>query len=186
MGYSRQPSSPEFEAIKWREGRYGFATHRDVPMLVAEFDIDNNGQTDLVLKSSFMVGFEPSHGSAPGGEDTLLVFATGALDLERQIYFGPGFRVATNEARPAMIHGGYELRLIRPFILNAVVFLSAYEQVWEGGEFQDLGARFSRLEGEYTNVLRYKSGAHLLAPGRWSDLDVERVCRYRMEVVSKR
>jgi hypothetical protein len=184
MGYSRQPSSPEFDAITWREGRFGFSTHRDRPMLVAELDIDNNGKPDLVIKRSFMEGFEPSHGSAPGGEDTLLVFEIGALDLQREIHFAPGFRVAN--AKPATIHGAYERRLIRPFVLNGVVFLSTYEQVWEGGEFQDLGSRFSRLEGEYMHVLRYKAGAHLLGPGQWSQLEVEPICRYRMEVISMR
>ncbi len=186
MGYSRLPTSPEFEAIKWHDGRYRFASRpdHDRPMLVAEFDIDNDGQTDIVIKSQFMLGFEPSHGSAPGGEDTLFVFEKSAIDLNHSLTYEMFVKGRVDKKKkPAMIPGAYSRRLIRPFLLNGVVYLSTYEQVWEGGEFRDLGTRFTRLESEYMNVLRYYGGGENLGPGNWSPLQLDHVCRFRMRVV---
>ncbi len=182
MSYSRLPTSPEFEAIDWLEGRYSSESFpdRNHPMLIAEFDINNDGQIDVVVKPSFMLGFEPSHGSAPGGEDALFVFGKGVIDFSRPLSYQMFARGQAGKRKPALISGAHSRRLIRPFVLDGRVYLSIYEQVWEGGEFRDLGTRFTRLESEYMNVSRYRSGSENLAPGKWSPLQL--VSRSRSHV----
>jgi hypothetical protein len=189
MSYSRLPSSPVFEAIEWKEGRYRFESGGgpdlgDLPMLVAEFDINNDGVVDTVIKHKFMLSYFPG-GRAPGGEDALFVFERGAIVLTQRVTSGMFYKLQDDRKKPAMIPGSYSSRLIRPFLLEGVVYLSAYEQVWEGGEFRDFG-RVTKLEGEYMNVLQYRGGGENFGPGKWSELETDLVCRIRMNIVKQR
>jgi hypothetical protein len=181
MSYSRLPSSSEFDAVAWKEGRYRLMSDQEQPMLIAELDINNDGQNDIVVKPHFMLTLEPAHGSVPGGEDALLVFSKGDIELGRPLVLGLLYQTESGK-RPALIAGGHTRRVTRPFILGGRAYLSTYEQVWEGGEFRDLGNRFSRLEAEYINVLSYRGGSHNLGTA-WSPLDVDTLCRFRMVVV---
>ncbi len=62
MRYSKWPTSPEFEAIEWREGRRitgggpvpSSSDGRSLPILAAEFDIDNDGHKEQVVKYAFV------------------------------------------------------------------------------------------------------------------------------------
>jgi len=186
MSYSRLPSSSEFDAIEWREGRYRFVEpsgndHGDQPMLVAEFDIDNDGRVDTVIKTSFMLAYDGSSGH--GGEDTLRVLERGAIDLTQPVTSEMFYRHQSGKKKPVMISGPYWSRLIRPFLFEGIVYLSAYEQIWGGGESRSFG---TRLDGEYMNVLRYRSGSERLAPGEWSELEADLICRVRMIIVKQR
>ena len=185
MRYSRFPTSPEFDAIKWREGRYRFRAAsgldlREQPMLVAQFDIDNDGRPDTVIKTSFMAGYWPSHDSVEGGEDELFVFLKGEIDLSRVVTYEDLMGGQAGGHRPTMISGGNSRRLIRPFLFDGNAYLSTYEQQWRGGEFFDSS---TKLDGEYTNVLRYRGGGENLGHGNWSPLELEMICRFRMKVV---
>jgi hypothetical protein len=66
MRYSRFPSSPEFDAISWTEGRLspdgpqdgtGGAGGSSQPILLAHIDIDNDGKLDTVMKIGFSRGY---------------------------------------------------------------------------------------------------------------------------------
>jgi hypothetical protein len=55
MSFSALPTSPEFDAIHWREGRIDLgAPVGESPALIAEFDLDNDNRPELVVKSGFM------------------------------------------------------------------------------------------------------------------------------------
>lgn len=182
MRFSKLPTSPEFAAIKWREGRYRVSArsgsdHGDQPFLVSQLDIDNDGRPETLVKSSFMQDFSPSYGSAVGGEDTIFVFREGDIDLSKKIEFQDLFNGQGGKRKPIMISGSFKRRLIRPFVLDRIVYLSTYEQRWEDGEYSGPD---TRLLGEYINVLRYRGGGENLGAGNWSPLDLELVCRFRM------
>ena len=182
MRYSKLPTSPEFTSTAWSEGRYRVSTslsanHANQPFLVGEVDIDNDGRPETLVKSSFMQNFWPSHDSVEGGEDTIFVFREGDIDLNKTIKFQDFFNGQAGKRKPIMISGSYERRLIRPFVFDRIVYLSAYEQDWEDGEYSGPD---TRLLGEYVNVFRYRGGGENLGGGNWSPLDLERICRYRM------
>jgi hypothetical protein len=187
MSLSRLPSSPEFEAIQWREGRYrltglgGRQDHGDQPMLVAEFDIDNDGAVDTVIKDRFMREYDGS--LSRGGEDALFVFEKGAIDFTQSVMSDMFYSHQAGRKAPVLILGPYWSRLIRPFLFEGVTYLSTYEQVWGGGESRSFG---TKLEGEYVNVLQYRGGGEKLASSGWSELQVDLVCRVRMNIVMQR
>lgn len=71
--YAVHPSSPEFDAIRWRTHTY--TTHGiEHTALYAEVDVDNDGVKDLVIHKGFFTG-------SPGSRDYLYVFPLGSVDL---------------------------------------------------------------------------------------------------------
>jgi len=182
MTYSRLPSTPEFDAIEWKEGRYRFVVrrddHRDRPMLVAEFDIDNNGRADIVIKPQFILGFYPSRRSWPGGEDAFFVFDKREIDLSQPLTFEMFYEGQSGRKKPARIGfaPGAPYRLIRPFVLDGLTYLSAYQQDWPDDD------DIAKVR-EHVDVLRYRGGAENLGKGGWSPLQIDRVCRFRMTTV---
>jgi len=193
MSYSRLPSSPEFDAIEWREGRYrhtglaGSPDHGDQPMLVAEFDIDNDGQVETVIKGRFMLTYYPAEsGGTPGGEDTLFVFRKDEIDLQRPIDSPTFYSGQPGRKNPSMIAlspvGPY--RIIRPFVLEGVTYLSGYQQDWD----KNFDMRKVR---EHLHVVRYLGGGENLGPGKigpekWTPLQLDRICEFRMNVLKQR
>jgi hypothetical protein len=77
MVFSKVPSSPEFERIKWKEGRaYVMPCGGQFPLLVAENDIDSDsdGKMDTIVKISFSGSLDQiaDMGSTRGmGESTI-------------------------------------------------------------------------------------------------------------------
>jgi hypothetical protein len=67
MGLSKLPSTPEFDAIGWRETRVitggppnveiPESSKRPRPALIAHVDFDNDGQTDTLIKHGFTEGY---------------------------------------------------------------------------------------------------------------------------------
>ena len=172
--FSRYPTSPEFSAITWKESvLLGPVVSGTV--LVAEFDIDNDGKNDLVLKSPLMDPWQQ------GAEDSLVVLDPGQVDLgkpidPKDVYFRPeGLR------RPALIKYmtlGFMGSWIRPFIYEG----SAYLSVHEGGPQQSIW--ILRYKGGGDKIGRAPSGVQdsyeqdLARP--WRPLEVEKLCRLRM------
>jgi uncharacterized protein len=57
MFLAKYPTSPEFAAVKWREGRYEpppGSIYTEPPILVAQVDIDNDGENEWIVKYGFM------------------------------------------------------------------------------------------------------------------------------------
>lgn len=190
MGFSRFPTSPEFDAIEWKEGRYrltgmgGSPDHGDQPMLVAEFDIDNDGVLDTVVKDRFMRSYLPgTGGGAPGGEDTLFIFQKGAIDYTRPVVSDMFYTVQEGKKGPVLISGlSNSSRLIRPFRFEGINYLSSYQPQWEN--------RYS-VSKERIEIARYRSGGEKLGPPKagpesWSPLRLDQVCEFRMRVVRPR
>lgn len=177
LRYSAFPTSPEFDAVQWREGRYlrDEERKRSSSLLIADLDVDNDGRQDAVVKSSFMHGFWPGGYGAPGGEDQIFVFDRDQLDLSRSMT-RDDFYGRKGERRPARIAYdtlGLFARSIRPFVYQGVTYLSVYEQ-------HAVDDPKERRETMW--VLKYRGGGEQLARG-WEPVRADRVCRFRMIVV---
>lgn len=182
---SFQPTSPEFEAVKWQEGRTTGLPDigiTDQPILVANIDIDNDGTVETVIKESFMQGYLPSYRSMLGGEDSLFIFRNGDIDLTQQPInrrtFYDGF---VGHRLPAQIIGfanSYSARLTRLFTYEGVNYLSAYSQAW----LKDDADPYQPPDREYMEVLQYHGGGDNLGKGKWSPLKIDTICRFRMTV----
>ena len=143
------------------------------PFLAADFDIDNDGRPDRVVKSFFMLSFWPADRSVPGGEDELWIFDEGQLDLARTVVLS-AFSKHVGHRRPARIADttlGLAARSIRPFTYKGVTYLSVYEQLAE---------EYPNPYRETMWVLKYQSGGANLGGGKWEPVKADRVCRFRM------
>jgi hypothetical protein len=172
MSYSRQPTSAEFEAIDWREGRIEYGQPAGLgTALVAEFDIDNDGQSELVIKSAFVRTYESDGGR--GGWDYIYVLRS----LRMQDLPNPMTRdiVRTRgSSDPELITSspGFPYRFVRPFRHEGSTFLAAFDRI-----------ESAKGASEHVDILRYLGGGKLVKVGERSAIRVERVCRLRMHPV---
>ena len=190
--FSRQPTSPEFDAIEWREGRYTMPGNPPgyelLPMLVANADIDNDGVQEIVIKSMFMLTYYPA-GRAPGGEDTLFVFEPDTINLNKTMDFKSFYRGQDGKPKPAMIgvSDGYFNRIIRPFVFEGVTYLSAYVQGWSPrvADPDSLSPYYHDPKDavEVMWVDRYRGGGDNLGAGQWTPLRIDRLCKFQMSLV---
>lgn len=174
MSYSRLPTSAEFEAVDWREGRiqYGGPVGEG-PALVAELDIDNDGKKDFVVKGCFM---RTPAVIQDGGADCLYIFRGKTLDLPNPIpqeMLGP----RGSASGPAVIAALPEVpyRLIRPFRFQGTTYLAGYRQGDGRGRSSD-----------HIDIVKYLGGGFYLGPGNRSPVQLVRVCKIQMRVVDSR
>lgn len=118
MRYALTPVSAEFDAIKWQLATLiGSDTSSDQPIRLAAFDIDNDGNAEIVVQTWF-------YGSGDGWEShdsfSILNMDT-TLDLTRTTFY---VRDLLSESRTRERFGG---DIVRPFVLDGVTFLSQYE-----------------------------------------------------------
>ena len=198
MLYSQHPSTPEFERIPWREGRayFGDDLKNLGPVLIAEFDIDNDGRGDLVIKHGFMKSPCPGGGSCPGGEDHIAVLRPGTIDtggplnrtaIIRQ-YVGEAatgsvlsydtLRYTANDAPP--VRGAGErmsARNIRPFVFEGKTYLSVYD-AW--------AVEYPKRRREWMWVIEYRGGGvKNPVTGDWEPAQTQNLCRFDMVLTKK-
>lgn len=178
LRFSAFPTSAEFDVIQWKEGRIVRDAERNIssPMLVAKADIDNDGQQDVLVKTSFMLSYPPAHRSVPGGEDRLFVLNENQLDLSQSVTLRT-FYGHVGQARPALLDYmtlDLAARSIRPFVYDGITYLSVYEQLADSED---------KIAQEAMWVLRYYRGGGNLGGGDWEPVRADKVCRFRMIVV---
>lgn len=151
LGHSRRPPSPEFDAVPWRialrfnkapfyaptvsiceqyrqeksMGPVGGGKDCFYPLLIADFDIDNDGRIETVVKDSFQTNYPPlDHHSA----DHYYVFPQGTVD-PWQFENGPDYRAQFKKfgtwPRDITVFSA------RPFIFHGVSYLSQYNRWWK-------------------------------------------------------
>jgi hypothetical protein len=173
---SRFPESQEFSAIDWKESvMLGSGGGKTRSVLIAKFDIDNDGQEELVLKNPFMDPWRQ------GAEDSLLVLDPGQVDTSKPVDPNDIYSRPEGLRRPALINYmtlGFTGAWIRPFVFEKTIYLSVH-QGWPR---------------QVMWVLKYKSGGGKIgraAPGvqesrnrelarPWEPLELDKVCRFRM------
>lgn len=181
MRYSKLPTSPEFEVIEWCEWRfadiYAGKNRGYRPILVAEFDIDNNGSTDTVIKKFFMSHYTTFGGwyGGDGGEDSMVIYPKGEFSLALTPTADEVYHGKVGMERPRVISN----RQLRPFIIKNATYLSQYEDVWpmvDGipSPHQEYPNR------EYIHIIRYYGGGQDIGGGKYTELDIKPICRLRM------
>ncbi len=186
MRFSFQPTSPEFDAIKWQLGKEthhyrGVAdAYLNTPFIAADMDINNDGQVETVVKDAFMGCYIP--GCDAGHADDLSIFRKGDIDLMLGPIEWDVFFKGQNDHPPlAIIYGPQSsCDLVRPFIYDGVTYLSCYHRKWlrDFRDFRD--PRNLTPAREYTDVLKYQ-GVEKLPDGR-KPIKAETVCKFRMIV----
>jgi hypothetical protein len=180
MSFSRKPSSPEFEAIEWREGRIDYGQPAgDGPALVAEFDIDNDGKQELVIKSGFVRTYE-SDGGRGGWDYVYVLWSRRMQDLPNPIPLS----TASGRTGQATLASGrtgqatltlspeFPYRFIRPFRLDGTTYIATYGETYK-----------NKRMTEFVDILKYLGGGHFVKIGERSPIQVSRVCRLRMQPV---
>jgi hypothetical protein len=139
MRYSKVPSSPEFDAIVWREGHtvFGGPTggppstyNAPLPYLIAYVDIDNDGKLDTLVKYAFTKGY--SNMLARGETSAGFGDALSTLqDIQAE--------ASTSTTIFDFIHGTklgsepitMQLDYLRPFIYEGRAYVASYSQGWD-------------------------------------------------------
>jgi len=196
MLLAKFPSSPEFDAVKWREGRVYYKdslplTYRQAgPMLVTEIDIDNDGTKEWVVKDAFMFKAPTSSVSEVGdsdfsGWDDLRIFPADGLNptillASEQLTHGqkPGYR-------PRKLDNEVALQL-RPFIYQNKAYLSAYQVIWKDEDRCKRKPSHLRMypDREYMNILQVLEGGYNPHNAFIETANTKIVCRIRMIMLS--
>jgi len=139
---ARFPTSPEFEAVKWREGRIqrspGGGRVRQGRILVAELDIDNDGVKEWVVQHQFLYGpLPPLNFIMPNGNysithsDGYAIFPAGGLDLTMPLSDDNLFdgQISGYATRMLGFPTGTAQQL-RFFVFRGKTYLAAYRPYW--------------------------------------------------------
>lgn len=182
MSKARFPSSPEFEAIKWREGRLKLTREKldnkveeyMLPLLIADFDIDNDGKIDTVIQDGFF-------GGMVYGADSFSVYPAGTVDMKDLV--GTSVMKPRDVQGTRVIHGVENIPIItwhslRPFILDGVTYFSGarYESPYDG-------FKPNHIYKDYMDVLKYIKGSRFMRGSEQPPLEFETICRFRMTEV---
>lgn len=205
MLLSKYPSTPEFEAVRWREGRVNYAdgatppVYRPYPTLIAEIDIDNDGQKDWVVKHSFMDKMTTYEGweQAYGGDDSLMIFSFDGFDPMMPLTNTQLWHGQKPDRLPRKIDRNVTEKLdtaqLRPFVFNGKTYLSAYQVYWPNLELSKrLGHEATAKpnqhypEREYMNILRVTGGGKRLFDQAIETANTETVCHIRMVMLTNK
>lgn len=184
MRFSFQPTSPEFDAIKWQLGKETHHYHGEAnaylntPFIAADMALNNDGQLMTVIKNEFMSCYIP--GCYAGHSDQLFIFSKSDIDLLKgPIEWDVFFKGQNNHPPLAVMSWPHPTcDLVRPFIYDGVTYLSCYDQKWVK-DYRNFHNRTP--DREYTDVLKYQGVENM--PPHVPTIKAETVCRFRMTVV---
>lgn len=188
MALSISPTSPEFDAVKWREGRVQYPNGNDQAVMVADVDIDNDGSVDTVVKFFFA---QPYLINNPLSVDALAVYR-GVIKPELLPFSINALYIRQDGVRtPANIganfgqvsSSSFPYAILRVFSYDGANYLSAYGRRWIRTS-SALKHRWPDLE--YIDVLQYHGGGDNLGKEGWSQLKMDTICQFRMTVINKR
>lgn len=177
MRFSAWPTSPEFSAIHWKEGRAvpgGCPAGKTcpgegpIPILVAYFDFDNDGLTDTVIKSAFNSNkYSPNDVLEVWRGQTLKITGTPSLwDLAHP---------QDKKLTPIIMWGAH----LRSFIYRGVAYVANYQ-----ADYADLSAPASEtplpIVGEDMLINRYHFAGQKDQIGR-PEWNSDTVCDLRMK-----
>ena len=231
LGCSRRPSSPEFDAVPWRVALRFNKTSIDAPpisvceqyrqekvmgpgkggkvcfypLLITDFDIDNDGRVETVVKDSFQKNYPPlDHHSA----DHYYVFPQGTVDPWHFDY-GPDYRAQYKKfgswPRDITVFSA------RPFIFHGVSYLSQYTRWWKKDDFDmpvspdtsdsrwwkdsdsgwdpDWPLDPGPADRSYMEVYIIRGSSKLISPGNQyaeAEYPMDLLCRFRMKYLDNK
>ncbi len=203
MLLAKYPTSPEYDAVKWRETRVGPETERDKnvhPALIAQIDIDNDGELDWVIKDTFMNKLTTYEGwqQAYGGRDYLNIFP--------HISFKPTVPIPYDFLNPlknpskaprrldSNISENLDTSQLRPFIFRGKTYFSAYQVYWPNLEASKRAGTSVQIrpnkefpDREYMNIFEVRSGGHVKDGYAkiYVHANTEKLCRIRMRMQNR-
>lgn len=147
-----RPTSPEFDAIKWREARMFGLTWSPLgaPMLVSNIDVDNDGKREYFVKHSFLRDIVRNEGV--GGRQAIDDVGVYELDkLTPEFIPKPPFEFM-DKRYSHVFETNNRIPQIRPFLYKNKYYFHAYEEVWSGRRGSEGLPRW-----EYVNIFRVES-----------------------------
>lgn len=162
MRHTKMPTSPEFDLVPWHEGR---RKNEGVisSMLVADFDIDNDGIMETVIKVGFWGNGNVYSIHIPW--DSYYIYKQSDIDPTKIT----DYVVLGKKARYSI-----EGRYVRPFIFKGKTYLTSYEPFF--GILED-STRVETPKAEDMVVQVYHKETNF--PPAWR----EDICRYQMIAV---
>lgn len=157
--YSEYPTSDVFEAIEWKwRGKVLYERSNTTrPLYVAEFDIDNDGSDEIIIKSWFY------NGSKNGLGDNLVIYEQGEFDPDAERSDKDIVKNNSGELANTNIPG----LITRPFIYEGKAYLSVYYSRHNDGK-PNTGVM---------EVMEYKDRKKSKP---WSNENLERICSFSM------
>ena len=161
--YSLYPKSPEYDAIQWRVLHYDYEGEPS-PFIAAEFDIDNDGAKETVMKVAIFYSRGDSY-------EQFDIYRGGEMDLDRPNLKLLDLSVGKDGARPEFTPLA---AIVRAFILDGVTYLSAYDH----RRYEPPSVASPFLLPETLKVLKYIRGMKYLPQFR--PAQTETVCEFNM------
>lgn len=180
MMLSRFPSSEEFEALHWLEGRVTSPDTRGIyPALIVQWTPKDGSNPFWIVKTTFMDKMTTNEGwgQSDGGFDTLEFisdpdFKPTVPILESFITHHPAWQSGSTRSL-----GRETARQLRPFVFREHLYIAAYQSAWREKAPSYEQARLYPDE-EFMSVLRLLPES---IPGKYVDIaKTEVVCRIRM------
>lgn len=184
MRFSAWPTSPEFSAIHWKEGKAvpggcpagkTCAGEAPMPILIAHFDFDNDGSVDTVIKEggSFFQGY----GDMSHVMEYLEVWRGQRLKITGTPSLWDLAHPRDKALRPITLVGTY----LRPFIYRGVTYVASYQPDF-GTErpYPSYPVREDMLIERYYFAGRRVARGEFGIPG-YPEWSVETVCNMQMQ-----
>lgn len=198
MLLSKYPTSPEFDAVQWKESRFYYSLSDSIdgrvvkirhstPLLVTSLDIDNDGREDWLVKRDFR--------GEPSRNDDLFNPSAETIMIYDRDTFDPYMEMSEeNKATwwdiPGRILWGFYN--VRPFVHRQITYVAAYQAAWEDRPNRPMDRHDGRSlqlypDAEYMNIVRVLSGeGEFVAPqATYRAAKTETVCRIRMILLNK-
>ena len=187
MRYSKVPTSSEFEAVSWQEGRailggepgtqlaLWLTTPR--PVLIAYIDFDNDGKVDTVIKSGFTKDYNYRTFGKDGdglSEEYLLVLRGQKMDVPRDLSLWTLQNDRLPPQRPIIVNSTY----VRPFIYMGHTYVAQYDE--DLGKTQAAGHKPPyQPKRETMSVVEYHFSGRSDATQR-PQWDAVTICEFKM------
>lgn len=193
MRYSKVPTSKEFSAIPWKEGRATLGgcpsgdacppSNTPIPILVAHFDFDDDGTVDTVIKQGFSAGYPGvQHGEGQGGEsDYLMVWRAQTLTISDTPSLWTLSHPPDKSLAPLILSGTY----LRPFVYAGKIFVASYEvDLGDDDLYRQRQRHSPRREDMF--VKRYYFAGKKQDITGWPEWSAITICDFRMKQLSAR
>lgn len=183
MRFSKYPTSPEFEAIAWQEGRAISGQQSEsgkipFPVLIAYFDFDNDGQADTVMKESFMTHYQYRAGwNNARGPEPLLAWRNEHKDFTSMPTMWSLLNEVPKDKVPQTAYGLHQ----RPFIYRGQTLVARYAQDW--GDSSVIADTPWYPLNEVMSIVKYTSKPQIRKSSRHPPWSEETLCEFQMKVV---
>jgi hypothetical protein len=188
MSLSRSPSSTEFDAINWKEGRVTTGSpsatkttdsETSLPVLIASVDIDNDGSQDMLVKYGFSPGYDHLASGEGLSAEAIVVWRSQVWELPSDMSLWKLLNSQPATRAPIVYNAAY----LRPFIYDRHTYLARYdyERLTPEGKRRMKGGHpretMSVIDARFTGELN-----GLTKRPEWT---ATKLCSFRMDARSK-